>query len=59
MNTRVVDTANAICMAARQAKAKRARELAAVACECGKPAFFLGLCRECNAGPFTDLGGVK
>ena len=59
MNTRVIDTASELCLAARQAKAKRARELAAVACECGQPAFHLGLCKACNAGPFTDLGGVK
>lgn len=54
----VVDTANAICMRARQ---ERAKQLRVATCSCGKAAVINGLCRGCSEDRFygRDIQGAK
>lgn len=56
----VVDQANELCMAARQARAKLAFKLIP-ACACGKPAVVNGRCRGCDEDRFygRDIAGAK
>lgn len=58
--TDVVQTANELCMAQRQARARYATKIIP-SCVCGRPAFYLGLCRGCapSAVPAATCGCGK
>jgi hypothetical protein len=44
----VIDQVMTLCMAQRQARAKHAVKIIG-SCDCGRPAFYLGLCRGCSS----------
>ena len=56
----VVDVANELCMAARQARVKLAMRLIP-SCSCGKPAVVDGQCRGCHEDAFygRHIPGAK